>query len=50
MQSAFTVSDRIAMLANRHIVQVGTVSEMKASILKEVRAFLDARRGEARLD
>jgi phospholipid/cholesterol/gamma-HCH transport system ATP-binding protein len=50
MQSAFTVSDRIAMLANRHIVQVGTVAEMRASTQKEVRAFLDARRGEARLD
>jgi phospholipid/cholesterol/gamma-HCH transport system ATP-binding protein len=50
MQSAFTVSDRIAMLANRRIVQVGTVPEMKASTVKEVRAFLDARKGEARLD
>ena len=50
MQSAFTVSDRIAMLANRHIVQVGTVAEMRASTLKEVRAFLDARKGEARPD
>ncbi len=50
MQSAFTVSDRIAMLASRHIVQVGTVAEMRASTQKEVRAFLDARRGEARLD
>ena len=45
MQSAFTVSDRIAMLASRHIVQVGTVAEMRASTLKEVRAFLDARQG-----
>jgi phospholipid/cholesterol/gamma-HCH transport system ATP-binding protein len=50
MQSAFTVSDRIAMLANRQIVQVGTVSEMRASTVKEVRAFLDARTGEARVD
>ena len=50
MQSAFTVSDRIAMLANRKIVQVGTVTEMRASPVKEVRAFLDARRGEARMD
>ena len=50
MQSAFTVSDRIAMLANRHIVQVGTVAEMKASTVKEVRAFLDARKGEPRPD
>ncbi|HZW87435.1 MAG TPA: ABC transporter ATP-binding protein [Myxococcaceae bacterium] len=50
MQSAFTVSDRIAMLANRKIVQVGTVPEMRASTTKEVRAFLDARKGEARMD
>ncbi|HVP62581.1 MAG TPA: ABC transporter ATP-binding protein [Myxococcaceae bacterium] len=50
MQSAFTVSDRIAMLANRHIVQVGTVAEMRTSTVKEVRSFLDARKGEARLD
>ena len=38
------------MLANRRIVQVGTVPEMKASTVKEVRAFLDARKGEARVD
>ena len=50
MQSAFTVSDRIAMLANKRIVQVGTTAEMRASPLKEVRAFLDARKGEARVD
>jgi phospholipid/cholesterol/gamma-HCH transport system ATP-binding protein len=50
MQSAFTVSDRIAMLASKHIVQVGTVAEMRASSLKEVRAFLDARKGEARVE
>ena len=50
MQSAFTVSDRIAMLANKHIVQVGTVAEMRASPQKEVRAFLDARKGEARVE
>jgi phospholipid/cholesterol/gamma-HCH transport system ATP-binding protein len=50
MQSAFTVSDRIAMLANRHIVQVGTVTEMRCSTVKEVRAFLDARKGEARVE
>jgi phospholipid/cholesterol/gamma-HCH transport system ATP-binding protein len=36
------------MLANRRIVQVGTVEEMRASRLKEVRAFFDARKGEAR--
>ena len=50
MQSAFSVSDRIAMLANHRIVQVGTVAEMRTSTVKEVRAFLDARKGEARLD
>jgi phospholipid/cholesterol/gamma-HCH transport system ATP-binding protein len=46
MMSAFTVSDRIAMLANRRIVQVGTTEEMRASTVPEVRAFLDARRQE----
>lgn len=50
MQSAFTVSDRIAMLASRRIVQVGAVAEMRASTVKEVRAFLDARKGEVRPD
>jgi len=50
MQSAFSVSDRIAMLASHRIVQVGTVAEMRASTVKEVRAFLDARKGEARVD
>jgi phospholipid/cholesterol/gamma-HCH transport system ATP-binding protein len=43
MESAFDVSDRIAMLANRRIVQVGTVAQMQASPLDEVRAFFDAR-------
>ncbi len=46
MGSAFSVSDRLAMLANRRIVQVGTPDEMKASTVPEVRAFLDARRYE----
>lgn len=48
MESAFNVSDRIAMLANRRIVQVGTVDEMRASKLKEVRAFFEARVGPRR--
>jgi phospholipid/cholesterol/gamma-HCH transport system ATP-binding protein len=48
MESAFNVSDLIAMLANRRIVQVGTVEEMRASPLKEVRAFFDARVGPRR--
>jgi phospholipid/cholesterol/gamma-HCH transport system ATP-binding protein len=46
MASAFDVSNRIAMLANRRMVQVGTPEEMKASTVPEVRAFLDARRQE----
>ncbi|ATB29525.1 ABC transporter ATP-binding protein [Melittangium boletus] len=46
MMSAFTVSDRIAMLAHRRIVQVGTPEEMKRSSVPEVRAFLDARKQE----
>jgi ABC-type transporter Mla maintaining outer membrane lipid asymmetry ATPase subunit MlaF len=33
----------MALLANRKIVQVGTVAEMRASRNSEVRAFLDAR-------
>ena len=44
MPSAFYVSDRIALLAQRRIVQVGTVEEIQASRVKEVRAFLDARK------
>jgi phospholipid/cholesterol/gamma-HCH transport system ATP-binding protein len=43
MESAFAVSDRIAMLANRRIVQVGTVEEMRRSKNKDVRSFFDAR-------
>jgi len=43
MPSAFYVSDRIALLANKRISQVGTVAEMQASRNSEVRAFLDAR-------
>ncbi|XXF78409.1 ABC transporter ATP-binding protein [Myxococcaceae bacterium GXIMD 01537] len=46
MVSAFTVADRIAMLADRRIVQVGTPEEMRRSTVPEVRAFLDARRAE----
>jgi phospholipid/cholesterol/gamma-HCH transport system ATP-binding protein len=42
MQSAFRISDRIAMLANHAIIEVGTVAEMKASTHPEVRAFFDA--------
>jgi phospholipid/cholesterol/gamma-HCH transport system ATP-binding protein len=44
--SAFAVGDRIAMLANRRIVQVGTPEELRRSTVPEVRAFLDARRVE----
>jgi phospholipid/cholesterol/gamma-HCH transport system ATP-binding protein len=49
MVSAFAVADRIAMLANRRIVQVGTPEEMRRSTVPEVRAFLDARRAELEL-
>ncbi len=44
MDSAFRVSDRIAMLAKRKIVASGTVAEMKASSNPDVRAFFDARK------
>lgn len=43
MDSAFRVSDRIAMLAHRRIVALGTVAEMQASTDADVRAFFDAR-------
>ena len=46
MESAFAVSDRIGMLSNRRIVQLGSVKEMRASKLKDVRAFFDARKGD----
>lgn len=48
MESAFSVSDRIAMLAQKKIIQVGTAEEMQQSTIPEVRAFLDARRGKPR--
>ncbi|WP_338872094.1 ABC transporter ATP-binding protein [Myxococcus stipitatus] len=44
--SAFSVGDRMAMLAERRIVQVGTREEFRRSTVPEVRAFLDARRVE----
>ncbi len=44
MDSAFRVSDRIAMLAKRKIVASGTVAQMKASTQPDVRAFFDARK------
>jgi phospholipid/cholesterol/gamma-HCH transport system ATP-binding protein len=43
MDSAFRVSDRMAMLARRRIVESGTVAQMKASKNPDVRAFFDAR-------
>jgi len=43
MDSAFRVSDRMAMLAKRRIVACGTVPQMKASKDPDVRAFFDAR-------
>ncbi len=43
MDSAFRVSDRMAMLAKRHVVASGTVEEMQASTDPDVRAFFDAR-------
>ncbi|HVE87743.1 MAG TPA: ABC transporter ATP-binding protein [Myxococcales bacterium] len=48
MDSAFRVSDRMAMLHGRRIVQVGTVTQMQQSQREEVRAFFDARRTDVR--
>jgi phospholipid/cholesterol/gamma-HCH transport system ATP-binding protein len=44
MDSAFRVSDRIAMLARRKIVESGTVAQMQSSKNPDVRAFFDARK------
>jgi len=44
MDSAFRVSDRMAMLARRKIVECGTVSQMQNSKNPDVRAFFDARK------
>jgi len=44
MDSAFRVSDRMAMLHGRRIVEVGTVQQMQQSQRQEVRAFFDARK------
>src|SRR5262245_4984616 len=43
MDSAFRVSDRMAMLARRRIVQCGGFGDMKESTNPDVRAFFDAR-------
>jgi phospholipid/cholesterol/gamma-HCH transport system ATP-binding protein len=43
MASAFRISDRIAMLSRRSIIEVGTVEQMKASSHPDVRGFLDAK-------
>lgn len=43
MASAFRISDRIAMLSRRSIIEVGTVAQMKASSHPDVRGFLDAK-------
>ncbi len=46
IDSAFGVSDRIAMIAKKKIAQVGTVAQMRASTLPEVRSFFTARQEE----
>lgn len=43
LDSAFTVSDRIAMIARKKIAQVGTVREMRSSTIPDVRSFFEAR-------
>jgi phospholipid/cholesterol/gamma-HCH transport system ATP-binding protein len=40
MTSAFTVSDRMAMLARKRIIAVGTVEEIQASMEPEVQDFI----------
>ena len=40
MESVFTCADRVAMLYNGKIVQIGTVDEIKNSTNPVVRAFI----------
>jgi phospholipid/cholesterol/gamma-HCH transport system ATP-binding protein len=42
LQSAFLLSDRLAMLARRHIVEVASGPELMKSSVPEVREFIDA--------
>jgi phospholipid/cholesterol/gamma-HCH transport system ATP-binding protein len=42
LPSAYLLSDRVAMLARKRIVQVAPLAEFRASRVPEVRAFLDA--------
>ncbi|HEY0036239.1 MAG TPA: hypothetical protein VGB66_06095, partial [Longimicrobium sp.] len=43
MKSAYTVSDRIAMLYEGRVVQVGTPDEIRASENDIVRSFVEGR-------
>ncbi|NOY82681.1 MAG: ABC transporter ATP-binding protein [Kiritimatiellaeota bacterium] len=47
LQSAFTVGDRIAMLAEGRIVEVGTPAEFRASTCPAVQEFISAQFSEA---
>lgn len=42
LASAYTLSDRLAMLAQHRIVEIAPVAAFRASSVPEVRAFLDA--------
>jgi phospholipid/cholesterol/gamma-HCH transport system ATP-binding protein len=42
LPSAYLLSDRIAMLAHEHIVEVSPLAEFRSSQVPEVRTFLDA--------
>jgi phospholipid/cholesterol/gamma-HCH transport system ATP-binding protein len=45
LPSAYLLSDRVAMLAQRRIVEVAPLAEFRDSRVPEVRAFLDAMEG-----
>jgi phospholipid/cholesterol/gamma-HCH transport system ATP-binding protein len=50
MRSAFSVGDRLAMLHEGSIRQVGTVDEMRASHDPVVRQFIEGRPGPVALE
>lgn len=47
LASAYLLSDRLAMLAHHHMVEIAPTAEFRRSQVAEVRAFLDAMDGSA---
>ena len=48
LPSAYMLSDRLAMLAHHHVVEIAPTAEFRKSKVPEVRAFLDAMDSDAK--